>query len=98
MTTKILALTHALGNPVRFRLMPGNRYDSVKAQPLIENIAFDGLFADKAFDSNALVAKLNDRGAQMVISQPPARAQKLMTTAPSIFGDPLSKTSARSES
>ena len=29
MTTKILALTDALGNLVRFRLMPGNRFDSV---------------------------------------------------------------------
>ena len=56
MTTKILALTDALGNLVRFRLMPGQRYDSVEVPPLIENIAVDGLIADKAFDSNALVA------------------------------------------
>ncbi len=45
--------------------------------PLIDGIAFDGLIADKAFDSNALVAELNDRGARVVISQHPARAQKL---------------------
>ena len=77
MTTKILALTDALGNLVRFRLMPGHRYDSIEVPPLIENIAFDGLIADKAFDSNALVATLNDRGAKIVISQHPARAQKL---------------------
>jgi transposase len=77
MTTKILALTDALGNLVRFRLMPGNRYDSVDVPPLIEGIAFDGLIADKAFDSNALVAELNDRGARIVISQHPGRAQKL---------------------
>lgn len=31
MTTKILALTDALGNLVRFRLMPGQRHDSVEA-------------------------------------------------------------------
>ncbi|MCU7431754.1 IS5 family transposase [Paracoccus denitrificans] len=77
MTTKILALTDALGNLVRFRLMPGQRYDSVEVPPLIDGIAFDGLIADKAFDSNALVAELNDRGARIVISQHPARAQKL---------------------
>lgn len=77
MTTKILALTDALGNLVRFRLMPGNRYDSVGVPPLIENIAFDGLIADKAFDSNALVAELDERGAKVVISQHPGRSQKL---------------------
>jgi transposase len=77
MTTKILALTDALGNLVQFRLMPGNRYDSVDVPPLIEGIAFDGRIADKAFDSNALVAELDGRGAKVVISQHPGRAQKL---------------------
>ena len=81
MTTKILALTDALGNLVRFRLMPGQRYDSVEVPPLIEGIAFAGLIADKAFDNNALVAELNDRGARIVISQHPARAQKLKIDA-----------------
>ncbi|TCQ03530.1 IS4 family transposase [Rhizobium sp. PP-F2F-G36] len=77
MTTKILAMTDALGNLVRFRLMPGQRHDSVEVSPLIAGVAFDGLIADKAFDSNALVAELNDRGAKVVISQHPGRAQKL---------------------
>ncbi|ABQ29329.1 IS5 family transposase [Acidiphilium multivorum] len=77
MTTKILALTDALGNLVRFRLMPGNRYDSIEVPPLIDNVEFGGLIADKAFDSNALVAELNERGARIVISQHPARALKL---------------------
>lgn len=81
MTTKILALTDALGNLVRFRLMPGNRYDSVGVPPLIDGLAFDGLIADKAFDSHALVAELNERGARVVISQHPARAKKLRIDA-----------------
>lgn len=71
MTTKILALTDALGNLVRFRLMPGQSHDSVEVPPLIDGIVFDGLIADKAFDSNALVAELNDLGAKVVISQHP---------------------------
>jgi len=29
MTTKILALTDALGNLIKFHLMPGNRYDTI---------------------------------------------------------------------
>ena len=81
MTTKILALTDALGNLVRFRLMPGNRHDSIGVPPLIEGIAFDGLIADKAFDNNAMIAELNERGARIVISQHPGRAQKLKIDA-----------------
>ena len=57
--------------------MPGNRYDSIGVPPLIEAVAFDGLIADKAFDNNALVAELNVRGARVVISQHPGRAQRL---------------------
>ncbi|MBG0811131.1 hypothetical protein IY145_17305 [Methylosinus sp. H3A] len=53
MTTKILALTDALGNLVRFRLMPGQRFDAVDVPPLIEGLSFAALIADKAFDSNA---------------------------------------------
>lgn len=81
MTTKILALTDALGNLVRFRLMPGNRHDSVDIPPLIDGLAFDGMIADKAFDNNALIAELNDRGARIVISQTGTRAQKLKIDA-----------------
>ncbi len=61
--------------------MPDRRYDSVKVPPLIDGIAFAGLIADKAFDSNALVAELNNRGARIVISQHPARAKTLKIDA-----------------
>ena len=40
MTTKILALTDALGNLVRFVLLPGHRFDTVGVAPLIDGIAF----------------------------------------------------------
>ena len=53
MTTKILALTDALGNLVRFVLLPGQRFDTVGVAPLIEGLEFGALIADKAFDSNA---------------------------------------------
>jgi len=75
MTTKILALCDALGNLVRFTLLPGQRYDTVGLPPLIEGIAFDALIGDKAFDSNAIIAELDARGAKVVISQHPRRAQ-----------------------
>ena len=47
MTTKILALTDALGNLVRFELLPGQRFDTVGVAPLIKDIEFGGLIADK---------------------------------------------------
>lgn len=75
MTTKILALTDALGNLVRFTLMPGQRFDTVGVAPLIDGVAFDALIADKAFDSNAIIDDLDARGAKVVISQHPRRAQ-----------------------
>ena len=77
MTTKILALTDALGNLVRFEPLPGQRFDTVGVAPLIEGVAFGALIADKAFDSNAIIADLNQRGAKIVISQHPRRAQPL---------------------
>jgi transposase len=77
MTTKILALTDALGNLVRFELLPGHRFDTVGVEPLIEGIEFGGLIADKAFDSDTIMAVLNARGAKIVISQHPRRARPL---------------------
>jgi transposase len=81
MTTKILALTDALGNLVRFVLLPGHRFDTVGVAPLIQDVEFGGLIADKAFDSNAIVADLNERGAKVVISQHPRRAAPLQIDA-----------------
>jgi transposase len=77
MTTKILALTDALGNLVRFRLMPGNRFDTIGVAPLIDGVVFGAFIADKAFDSDAIVADLNERGAKIVISQHPRRAKPI---------------------
>ena len=73
-TTKILALTDALGNLVRFVLLPGQRFDTVGVAPLIEGVEFGALLADKAFDSDWIIAALNKRGAQIVISQHPRRS------------------------
>ena len=81
MTTKILALTDALGNLVRFVLLPGHRFDTVGVAPLIKGIDFDALLADKAFDSNTIVADLNERGAKIVISQHPRRSKPIAVDA-----------------
>ena len=77
MTTKILALTDALGNLVRFVLLPGQRFDTVGIPPLIEGIEFQALIADKAYDSDSIITDLNARGAKAVISQHPRRSKPL---------------------
>jgi len=75
LTTKILALTDALGNLVRFVLMPGQRFDTVGVAPLIEGVEFGGLLGDKAFDSNSIITELNERGAKnRHLSTPTTRA------------------------
>jgi transposase len=45
--------------------------------PLIDGVEFDALIADKAFDSDAIVAELNERGAKIVIAQHPRRTKPL---------------------
>ena len=77
MTTKILALTDALGNLVRFVLLPGHRFDTVGVPPLIDGLCLEALIADKAFDSNAIVADLDERGTKIIISQHQRRTKPL---------------------
>jgi transposase len=66
-----------LGNLVRFTLLPGHRFDTVGVEPLIDGLSFGGLIADKAFDSDAIIENLNERGAKIVIAQHPRRAKPL---------------------
>jgi transposase len=62
---------------VRFELLPGHRFDTVGVEPLLKKTDFGGLIADKAFDSDTIIAELNQRGARIVISQHPRRAKPL---------------------
>ena len=73
LTTKILAITDALGNLVRFVLLPGQRYDTIGFPPLVEGLAFEALIGDMAYDSDAIIAELDERGAKAVIAQHPRR-------------------------
>jgi transposase len=72
-----LALVDALGNLVRFVLLPGQRHDSVGVDALIDDFAVDALIADKAFDSDAIRLKLSQRGAVAVIPPKSDRAMKI---------------------
>lgn len=69
-----MALVDALGNLVRFVLMPGQRNDIMGVRPLIDGVTFDALLADKAFDANWLRLELDVRGALSVI--PPRKNRK----------------------
>jgi transposase len=58
-------------------LLPGQRHDTIGVAPLIKDIEFNAFIADKAFDSDWIIADLNQRGAKIVISQRPQRKRPL---------------------
>jgi transposase len=58
LTTKVVAPMDALGSLIRFVLLPGQRHDTVGVAPLIRDVPFDALLADKAFDVDWLRAEL----------------------------------------
>jgi transposase len=64
----------ALGNLVRFLLLPGQAHDMKGVAPLIKGVSFDALLADKAFDADWLLQDLDERGATAVI--PPKTNRK----------------------
>jgi len=75
LTTKVLALTDALGNLVRFKLLPGQRSEIVGVPELIDGLHFGALLADRAFDVDHLRQTLKDHGANAVI--PAKRNRKI---------------------
>ena len=72
-----MALVDALGNLVRFVLLPGQRHDSVGVAPLIQDLDFAALLADKAFDMDWLRTELDARGALAVIPPKANRTQPI---------------------
>ena len=76
MTTKIVALVDALGNMVRFLILPGQAHDMKGVAPLIKDISFGALLADKAFDADWLLKELDERGAAAVIPPKSNRREK----------------------
>ena len=72
-----MALVDALGNLVRFVLLPGQRHDSLGADPLLDGVAIEALIADKAFDNDRLRTELDARGAMAVIPPKADRARRI---------------------
>ena len=67
LTTKIHAVVDALGNPLVLSLTPGQAADVTQAEPLLQNIEPDALIADKGYDPDALVERLEARDITPVI-------------------------------
>ena len=67
----------ALGNLTHFLLLPGQRHDSVGADPLLDGIEIGALIADKGFDTDALRQELDARGATAVIPPKANRARQI---------------------
>ena len=66
-STKIHILVDALGNPVEFILTGGQEADVTQAGPLMEGHRAGAAIADKAYDSDAVVAAAKRQGAEAVI-------------------------------
>ena len=71
---KIHAVVDALGLPLRFILTGGQAADISQAIPLMEALPADACLADKGYDSDKLLAWLQERGIKAVI--PPKANRK----------------------
>jgi hypothetical protein len=66
-STKIHALVDALGNPLKFIFMLGQRHDIVQVKLLTEQISDTAVIANKGYDSNCLVNSLHGKNCTAVI-------------------------------
>lgn len=66
-STKIHAKVDGLGNPLRFILTSGERHESTQAEALLGEQVGDYVLADRAFDSDDVIAFIIDHGAIPVI-------------------------------
>ncbi|WP_210546571.1 IS5 family transposase [Rhodoferax sp. PAMC 29310] len=73
LNNKIHAVCDALGNPLRFVLTPGQRYDSKSVPELLDGLAAKALLADKAYDSDKIVQIAQAQGMQVII---PSKANR----------------------
>lgn len=64
LTGKIHALVDAEGRPIDIVLTPGQRHDGKAAPDLLEALEQDAIvLADKAYDSDAIRKRIEDKGA-----------------------------------
>ena len=74
-STKVHVKTDALGNPLCFTLTGGERHDSTQGQTLLGDQLGDYVLADRAYDSDDLIAFILDHNAIPVIPSRKNRKQ-----------------------
>jgi len=74
-STKIHAITDALGLPLKFILTPGQRNDITQAKLLSENISETIVVADKGYDANDFIESIIAKQCGVVI--PPRKNRKV---------------------
>jgi transposase len=72
-STKIHLCCDALGNALRFILTGGERNDITQAENLIENFAAAFVLADKGYDANDFISRIEARNSTVVI---PSKANR----------------------
>ena len=72
-STKIHIIVDALGNPLDFVLTGGQRHENTQAETLLRGRHCDYVIADKGYDSDAVMALIEQMGAIAVI---PARKNR----------------------
>lgn len=72
-TTKIHMVVNALGQALRFSLMPGQRHDITQASSLLQGFEHAHVIADKAYDANALIDQIQSQNCVPVI---PSRSNR----------------------
>jgi transposase len=74
-STKIHAVVDGLGNPTKIEITEGQVHDVTQAPEMLKDARSTRVLADKAYDSNAVVAQLESQGSQAVI--PPRRGRRV---------------------
>ncbi len=72
-STKIHLACDALGNAIRFILTAGERSDITQAENLIENFSADSVLADKGYDANNFISRIEAQHSSVVI---PSKANR----------------------
>jgi len=67
LSTKIHLLVDAKGQPMRFILTGGQVHDATQAIPLLTGIKATHVLGDKGYDSDRIVAFIQEQGAVAVI-------------------------------
>ncbi len=66
-STKVHVAVDGLGNPLRFLLTGGQSGDSPQAIPLLEGFDYKGVMADRGYDSDQILAYIEQQGVKAVI-------------------------------